>query len=196
MPRYVALLRGINVGGHRVKMTDLKRHFEALKFNRVETFIASGNVLFDTAETAAAKLERRIEAHLEAKLGYAVPTFLRTPGELAAIAAHRPFSPQDMEEPAYSSYVIFFGAPLSAAAIQQIESFRTRADEFAVHGREVYWLCRGKISIDSLAAPMMAKTPESAPSTMRNLNTVKTLAEMLVLEAEPVKQKPKTRAAR
>jgi uncharacterized protein (DUF1697 family) len=72
MPRYVAFLRAINVGGHIVKMDALRRHFASLGFDDVETFIASGNVIFQSRSTAAAALERRIEACLEERLGYEV----------------------------------------------------------------------------------------------------------------------------
>ena len=84
MPRYIAFLRAINVGGHTVKMDALRELFEALGFEQVETFIASGNVIFETTETDTAALERRIETHLQAALGYAVATFLRSDAEVAA----------------------------------------------------------------------------------------------------------------
>lgn len=64
MPRYIALLRGINVGGHRVKMDRLRTLFEALRFSDVSTFIAGGNVSFRTPSGEAAKIEKKIEAHL------------------------------------------------------------------------------------------------------------------------------------
>ena len=63
--RYVAFLRAINVGGHTVRMEALRREFESLGATNVETFIASGNVIFDTARRNAAALERAIEEHLQ-----------------------------------------------------------------------------------------------------------------------------------
>ena len=97
MPRYVAFLRAINVGGHTVAMASLRRHFEDAGCCGVETVIASGNVLFESSSRSAAVLEKRIAAHLEGRLGYAVATFLRTPDELASIAAHRPFARSDCD---------------------------------------------------------------------------------------------------
>src|SRR5438093_13743288 len=97
MPPYVAFLRGINVGGHTVKMDDLRRHFEAMGVANVSTFIASGNVLFESPEADAAALERRIEATLHAALGYESATFLRTDAELAAVAAQDPFPDVELE---------------------------------------------------------------------------------------------------
>ena len=71
--RYVAFLRAINVGGHTVKMDALRRHFEDMGAANVETFIASGNVIFDSAD-AADRLERRLEAGLEKALKFPVGT--------------------------------------------------------------------------------------------------------------------------
>src|SRR5262245_28797721 len=93
--RYVAFLRAINVGGHVVKMDQLRKLFEQLKFKNVETFIASGNVIFETASTDAAALETKIEKHLAKALGYEVGTFLRTCDEVAAIAGHKAFAEKD-----------------------------------------------------------------------------------------------------
>ena len=87
MPRYAALLRAINVGGHTVKMDELRALFESVPLKRVESVIASGNILFESASTDAAKLESRIEAKLEKALGYEVGTYLRTGPELAAVSA-------------------------------------------------------------------------------------------------------------
>src|ERR1700690_628604 len=88
MPRYVALLRGINLGGHTVKMARLKELFEELGFKKVETFIASGNVIFESASKSAPALEKKIAAHLEKSLGFPAMTFLRTDEELAAVLEH------------------------------------------------------------------------------------------------------------
>ncbi|HYD85152.1 MAG TPA: DUF1697 domain-containing protein, partial [Opitutus sp.] len=85
MPHYVAFLAGINLGNRRLKMDALRAHFEALKFRNVATFIASGNVIFDSSARDAAKLETQIERHLAKTLGYEVATFLRTREEVAAI---------------------------------------------------------------------------------------------------------------
>ena len=93
MPRYIAFLRAINVGGHTVKMDRLRQHFESLGFANVETFIASGNVVFETTAMDTAALETRIAAALHAALGYEVATFIRTEAELSGIAEYQPFPP-------------------------------------------------------------------------------------------------------
>ena len=87
--RYVAFLRGINLGKRRVAMTRLKALFEELGYGDVATFIASGNVVFSSPSRDAAALETEIASHLEATLGYDVDTFVRTSAEVIKITARR-----------------------------------------------------------------------------------------------------------
>ena len=95
MIRYIAFLRAINVGGHTVKMENLRHLFESLDFSNVQTFIASGNVVFDAKEKSARSLEKKIEKRLREALGYDVATFIRTDAELAEIADYKPFRQSD-----------------------------------------------------------------------------------------------------
>lgn len=90
--RYIALLRGINVGGHQVKMEALRRLFVDLGLTNVGSYIQTGNVFFDSDETDRAALRARIEAQLRASLGYEVATCLRTVEEFAAVLALDPFA--------------------------------------------------------------------------------------------------------
>jgi uncharacterized protein (DUF1697 family) len=91
MSRTFAFLRAVNAGGHTVTMARLRELFEKLGFRKVETFIASGNVIFDGGAAKEATLPRKIEEHLQAALGYAVISFLRTDRELAALVKGCPF---------------------------------------------------------------------------------------------------------
>ncbi len=88
---YVALLRGINVGGHIVKMERLRECFVELGFANVRTYIQSGNVFFEAAQTERQTVTRMIEQHLRNVLGYEVPVFLRTIPELEQVVALDPF---------------------------------------------------------------------------------------------------------
>ena len=173
--RYVAFLRGMNVGGHRVSMERLRDLFAALGFSDVATFIASGNVIFDTTAADASVLEKRIEAHLRQSLGYEVDTFLRTPAELADIVAHQPFAPAEVDVPGHTLHVGFLRAGLDEAASEKMLTFRTPMDDFRVHGRELYWLCRGKITDSLVAWPRVAKDV-SMSVTMRNITTLRKLS--------------------
>ncbi len=93
--RHIAFLRAINVGGHTVTMDRLRRLFGKMGFRGVETFIASGNVVFD-APGSTATAEKTIEAALGKALGYDVATFVRTPAELAAVTAYEAFDAADV----------------------------------------------------------------------------------------------------
>ena len=143
MSRYIAFLRAINVGGHTVKMDVLRQLFEALGFTNVETFIASGNVIFETSAKNVRALERQIEQQLHAVLGYEVATFIRTDAELTAIANYQPFTPSALKM-AQALNVAFLADVLDAASQRKLLALKTDIDDFHVHGREVYWLCRSR----------------------------------------------------
>ncbi len=92
MVKYVALLRGINVGGHKkIKMADLQDTFASLGFQNVKTLLASGNVLFQASETSTDALARRIEEQIETSLGFSVGVILRTIEQIQQIADSQPF---------------------------------------------------------------------------------------------------------
>ncbi|MFI5178111.1 MAG: DUF1697 domain-containing protein [Vicinamibacterales bacterium] len=177
MARYVALLRAINVGGHVVAMEALRAHFTALGFDDVETFIASGNVLFSTGSTATASLTRRIEARLRDELEYDVATFLRTGQEMAAVARHEPFSAAKVGA-ASALNVAFFAAPLDRRGRSLVSDLRTDIDDFHVHGRELYWLCR-KNQSDSKFSNAALEKALGLRSTFRGINTVRRLAALM-----------------
>lgn len=174
MTRYVAFLRAINVGGRRVKMAHLRKLFEALGFSDVETFIASGNVIFDSPAEDTRKLEQRIEGHLRESLGYEVASFVRSASELRNISRHQPFDPSDPNAECASLYIAFLQTPPSAGTEQKLMAFRSEVDDFRIHGREVYWLCRKKMSESSFSGALLEKVL-GMPATMRNATTVKRL---------------------
>ncbi len=175
MIRYIALLRAINVGGHTVKMDHLRKLFESLGFSNVETFIASGNVIFDAPARNTRDMEERIEEQLRESLGYAVATFIRTPCELAAIAQYQPFPAPELEATGNALYIAFLPTPPSDEAQRTLMASRTRTDDFGIYGREMYWLCRTRISDSTFSGARLEKML-GMPTTMRNLTTVRKLA--------------------
>ena len=174
MPKTIAFLRAINVGGHNVKMEQLRALFEQLGFDAVETFIASGNVVFETDAAPDAALEADIEAHLKAALGYEVATFLRTDAEVAAVAAYAPRPDVAMARVAAFN-VGFLATPLTADEIAILTAFNNEIDDFHSHGREVYWLCRTKQS-DSKFNNNAFERALRRRATFRGRNTVLRLA--------------------
>jgi len=173
MPKLIAFLRAINVGGHTVKMDELRRIFESLGFSAVETFIASGNVIFETSLELGRALEQRIEDGLQEALGYPVATFIRTPAELAEIAHFQPF-PQPVLDAAAALNIAFLPTDPTPEAIHKLMALRTEIDDFRAQGREFYWLCRGKQSESSLSGALFEKAM-GTPVTMRGINTLRRL---------------------
>lgn len=173
MPRLIALLRAINVGGHTVKMDYLRQLFESLGFLNVETFIASGNVIFDSPAENTEALEKQIESHLRKSLGYEVATFIRSATELADVASYQPFPASELAGNAL--YIAFLPAPPGGESQLKLMAFRTPLDDFHVHEREIYWLCRTRSSDSAFSGALLEKAI-GMPATMRNSTTVRKLA--------------------
>ncbi len=145
MPDYIAFLRAINVGGRNIKMAKLQALFRQLEFSGVETFIASGNVMFTSNEHDSQNLTEKIATHLQASLGYPVTTFLRSPAQLADIIAYQPFSRAEMDT-ASALNVALLAQPLDNQGQQALQGLETSIDRFHNHAREVYWWCARKQS--------------------------------------------------
>ena len=137
MPRFVAFLRAVNVGGRSVKMEALKAVFEGLGFARVQTFIASGNVVFDSQARNVAALERKIEAALQAAFGFEIDTFVRTLDEVAVLADHPAFEAGTQRT--RTQVIGFLRDAPTPQALQAIEAMTTEVDELQLHGRELFW---------------------------------------------------------
>ena len=181
MPRHIAFLRGINVGGHRVKMDQLRELFEELGFEDVATFIASGNVIFSASPRDVAALEGEIERHLARRLGYEVATFIRSPAELEAIAAFEPSGRGEGGQSASSLYVIFLPAPAVDDLRSKFGDLRSEMDDFRFSAREIYWLIQGKLTDSPVFGVGLEKATRDVPTTMRNMTTVRRLVAKLGL---------------
>jgi uncharacterized protein (DUF1697 family) len=166
--RHVAFLRAINVGGHIVKMDQLRELFKKMKFANVETFIQSGNVIFDSAEKPE-DIESRIEERLEKALGYPVGTFVRSPAQLQDIARCEPFNAAE-QKAAANIMVGFLRGPLSANAHDALKSLCGPIHVFRGHGREVYWLRHKLGDFADVSGPRLEKA--TGPATYRSLTTV------------------------
>ncbi|MCX6023682.1 MAG: DUF1697 domain-containing protein [Chloroflexi bacterium] len=173
--RSIAFLGSINVGGHTVKMDRLRTLFEECGLSGVETFIASGNVIFASPLDETPALEQRLEGHLLAALGFPVPTYIRSVSELAAVAQYQPFSPADIQDEGHTLYIGFHRSPLNGEVGRRLRALQTPDDEFHVHQRELYWLRRKKISESTISGALLAKTI-GMPATLRNATTVRRLA--------------------
>jgi uncharacterized protein (DUF1697 family) len=172
MSRFIAFLRAINVrGGRTVKMQSLRQVFESLGFSKVATFIASGNVVFETTTKETKTLERKIERALKEALGYEVRTFVRGEAELVKIAAYRPFTQSKFDE-TWHSNIIFLADNLNEKLKQDVNALGTNTDAFEIHGREIYWMRRRKQNGALFSTVPLEKILGPA-FTVRGANTIK-----------------------
>jgi uncharacterized protein (DUF1697 family) len=172
--RYVAFLRGMNLGGRRITNEALRLHFEALGCEEVATFRASGNVVFAADGESPVKLTTRLEAGLADALGYEVPVFLRSAKELLAIAASEPF---EMKHVAASNGKLQIGLLAKkppAAAAKKALAHSTDEDRLAIEGRELYWLPDGGLSESDLDLKALAVC--LGPMTIRTKDTIDQIA--------------------
>jgi uncharacterized protein (DUF1697 family) len=138
---YVAFLRGMNLGKRRIKNPELIKHFEEMGLVEVATFRASGNVIVaDPSRDPEAKLQERVEAELDARLGYDVAVFLRSFEEVAAIAAREPFSAAAIAGSKGKPQVLLLAKKPNAAAKRKVLALAGPDDEMAFKGRELHWL--------------------------------------------------------
>lgn len=154
-----------------MKMDALRAHCERCGLANVETFIASGNVIFD-ARAAGPALEATIEAALRRALGYEVATFVRSLAELRAVAK----AAAAARAGAAHAYVGFMKAPAPAAARRQVTALGGGGERFVFSGRELFWYTEGGVS-DSKFSYAALERAAQAPATFRNITTVMKIVE-------------------
>ncbi len=176
MTRLVAFLGGINVGGHRVTMDRLRAEFSNIGFTDVETFIASGNVLFNGVG-AVAGIESRIEQHLGEQLGWAVPTFVRSAPDVTAIVEFADSKPFGELADDHTHMVVLTRARIDTQHAAAIASSSTTDNRFHVQGSEVHWAIAGKLSASVMTLPKLVKLV--GRNTTRNITSVRRLADRL-----------------
>jgi uncharacterized protein (DUF1697 family) len=175
--RYIAFLRAINVGGHTVKMDRLRGLFEEMGLRNVETFIASGNVLFDSAAKPPS-LESKIERQLEAALGFPVATFLRTADEVRLLGKFEVFpGAAELPKP-HLVQVGFLKAQPAAATLAAIDALCDDVNRFRAVGRELHWHSSDRVTILRLTGPVLERKL-GAQVTFRSVNTVRRLGGLL-----------------
>ena len=167
--RYAAFMRGLNLGKRNVKMDDLKKIFVKLGFKNVESFIASGNIVFETPAKNPAALEKKIAAALETTLGYEVATFLRDFDELAVIAGAQPFK-GITDGPLY--LVGLLHQPPDAAAKKRLMALSSQDDRIATTRREMWWYSEIRQSESQYSTNDLEKAL-GVRATWRNLRTVR-----------------------
>jgi len=175
--QYVAFLRGMNVGGHRITNDDLCACFAGMGLEDPWAFLASGNVVFGAASSSRAKLAKLVESGLRDALGYDVPTFLRTAPELAAIAECAPFA-EAVGVVGGKLQVAMLAKRPSAAQCKRALSVATAQDQLAIVGQELYWLPEGKLTESALDVKAIDKALGSM--TTRTQRTLQRLSKKLL----------------
>jgi uncharacterized protein (DUF1697 family) len=165
--KYIAFLRGINVGGSGIlKMAELKELCEKLGFSSVQTFIQSGNVIFESSLSEAGVLEK-LSIALEKKMGKPIITCIRTPRELAEVLKKIPFS---KEEPAKVA-IVFFTQSVKNDFLSKVST--STGETVKLGKREAYIFYANGMGKSKLKLPK-----EALQGTMRNLNTVQKIIKL------------------
>ncbi len=173
----VAFLKGINVGGHRLTMRELRAALTPLGLTGVQTFIASGNVAFEADARTSHDIEVEIEAALGEALGYDVRTFVRTPRELTEVAE---FATAENPGEGWKPHVMFGRAPTTPAARAALADLENPDDRFRFWEREVVWLRRGGLTESVIKAHHLDRALQKQPVTSRTLKTVVRIADKLL----------------
>jgi uncharacterized protein (DUF1697 family) len=173
MKKYVSMLRGINVGGRkRIGMEALRRAYASIGFSNVQTYIQSGNVIFEEVESEdRAKLAKRIEGKIKSDFGFDVLAFLRSANDLQNLISNNPFRNADLSK----VHVTFlYTRPSSDFSLDEMGKAKGRGEDFKIAGEEVYLLCPNGYGISKLSNTFFERKLK-VRATTRNWNTVNSL---------------------
>jgi uncharacterized protein (DUF1697 family) len=176
VPRYVALLRSVNVAGHgRIAMDELRASFDALGHTDVTTYIQTGNVLFSTASRSESALAAAIEQRLAEDLGDSPAVLLRSVADLRRVGASSPYAKAGADKARH--HVTFLATVPSEAALQALQLPPSGRDELVVDGKEVYVHTPDGYA-DTKYTGSFLERRLGVVSTTRNWNTVTKLCEL------------------
>ncbi len=176
--QYISLLRGINVSGQKkIKMQDLRALYEGLGFKEVDSYIQSGNVVFNTKKSKASTLEKKIALAISKAYGFEVPVMVLEKEEWSYLQQHNPFQEKQSEFPKALHCTILEKAP-SQEGLDRLADYSFLPDEFVVDGRYIYVFCpngygRTKITNNFFESKLKLR------ATTRNWRSVNTIGEML-----------------
>jgi uncharacterized protein (DUF1697 family) len=176
MPRYVAFLRGINVGGkNKIKMETLREMCAALEYKNVKTYINSGNVVFETNERNDSALADEIERVIQSEFLLNIKVMVRTVNEIEDIIENNPFAGQFENDK--DLHVFFLDEKLPEEKRELLLSNNSENEQFAVRNREIFCLLRVSV-LDSLMGRDYIGKKLKVFATARNWRTVNKLLEL------------------
>jgi uncharacterized protein (DUF1697 family) len=178
MPAYIALLRGINVSGHRaVKMEDLRALCSGLGFRNVGTYVQSGNIVFQTSIENPATLSKRIGERILETFGFDVPVIVRTSKQMRSVIANNPFL-KEKDIDSSKLHVTFLSETAQKDYLEKLEALSTGPDRFYPALQEIYLYCPGGYGKTKLSNNAIEKAL-SVKATTRNWKSTNTLLEMV-----------------
>lgn len=169
MARHAAFLKGMNLGGRRISNQDLRAAVESLGVSDVETFRASGNLIFEAGRRGEATLRRMLEEGLRERLGYEVAVFVRSGAELNAIVDARPFSDAELKAAGKPQVALLAKKP-AAGPRKKVLALGSERDRLRFGERELFWLPAGGVSESELDWKAIAGA--LGATTVRTFGTV------------------------
>jgi uncharacterized protein (DUF1697 family) len=174
MSIYLALLRGINVGGHNIiKMDDLKNVLTNIGLDHVKTYIQSGNVFFKSEKTAE-QLQNQIELEIQENFGLSVPVILRTASEFEQMINDCPYPVNSLSE-GESIHVALLAEVPSQEGVKQFLKYKSELEDCHIRGKEVYLFLQISFHKSKLSSQLQKL---GVHSTVRNWKTIKKLETM------------------
>jgi uncharacterized protein (DUF1697 family) len=174
---YIFMIRGINVGGHKiVKMDALRKSFEKLGFKDARTYVQSGNVVVKAAKQAAAALEEKVKKQILKDFGHEVSVMVRSAEEMEAVVRANPFA-KDASNDVSRLHVTFLSGVPEGAAVKLLGKIPAGADQYRCCEREIYLYCPSGYGESKLSNNALEKAL-ARRATTRNWNTVNKLREM------------------
>ena len=179
MAKYITILRGINVGGNRkILMKDLKVLFEKMGLSKVDTYIQSGNVVFESDQKeSSADLEMRIQQAIAETFGFDVPVIVRTADEWAMSIGNNPFWKEKDADIDRLHLTCLKEVP-SPELLEKIKLFQFLPDRYEIIGRDVFIFCAAGYGTSKLTNPFF-ESKLKTPATTRNWKTVMKLHELV-----------------
>ena len=178
MPTIIALLRGINVGGHKkIKMADLRELFTALGLRRVTTVLQSGNAVFATDETDLAQLQKRLEAGIRERFGFEARVMLRAAGDFKAALARHPFTAAQLDRGSHAM-IVFLSAEPAPAAIEALRANNPGREMIRSAGNALYIFYTDGAARSKLDNKRIERAL-NVVSSARNWNTCQRLLKLL-----------------
>lgn len=174
MNTYISMLRGINVSGQKkIRMADLKNMYETLGFGNIQTYVQSGNVVFDSLEQDVVALQKSIETQIETTFGFSVPVLIRTVNDFKRIIKSHPFKNEEV----IRVLVTFLYEHPEQSKLEDLSHYEDKVDQFEIGELEIFLFCPGGYGKTKLSNAFFEKKL-GVVATTRNWKSVNALYNM------------------